>query len=170
MRRSIALHIVDGGTDDEPSVGRLAATTLAVVGSGLKFKKCCLPKVEPCSPGARNIFGVQRWDGVEGIHLLELREKGDAVCLKKSNARKRDRVARYGHIRPQMSVVPPQGQRMVTVRNRIYYSDKWKFFPDFLRDYVPQILGLDWCKAEAAKPEAERHPIITLERRRPKPT
>ena len=50
---------------------------------------------------------------------------------------------------------------MVTVRNRIYYSDKWKFFPDFLRDYVPQVLGLEWCKAEAAKPEAERHPIIT---------
>jgi hypothetical protein len=50
---------------------------------------------------------------------------------------------------------------MVTVRNRIYYSDKWKYFPDFLRDYVPQVLGLEWCKAEAAKPEAELHPIIT---------
>ena len=44
---------------------------------------------------------------------------------------------------------------------RIYYSDKWKFFPDFLRDYVPEVFGIEWCKAEAPKPEAERHPVIT---------
>jgi hypothetical protein len=42
----------------------------------------------------------------------------------------------------------------------IYYSDKWKFFPDFLRDYVPEVFGIEWCKAEAPKPEAERHPVI----------
>ncbi len=34
-------------------------------------------------------------------------------------------------------------------------------FFDFLRDYVPEVLGIDWCKAEAAKPETVRHPIIT---------
>jgi hypothetical protein len=50
---------------------------------------------------------------------------------------------------------------MMTVLNRIYYSDRWRFFSDFLRDYVPEILGIDYCKAEAAKAEAERHPIIT---------
>lgn len=30
-----------------------------------------------------------------------------------------------------------------------------------LRNYVPAVFGVDWCKAEAAKPEAQRHPIIT---------
>ena len=70
-----------------------------------------------------------------------------------------ERLARFGRIRPQISTVW-QGQRMVAVRNRIYHSDKWKFFSDFLRDYVPEVLGIDWCKAEAAKPETERHPII----------
>jgi hypothetical protein len=89
----------------------------------------------------------------------ELRVKAMEVFEEKQR-KEQERVARFGRIRPQISVVH-QGQRMVTVRNRIYYSDKWKFFPDFLRDYVPQVLGLEWCKAEAAKPEAERHPIIT---------
>jgi hypothetical protein len=89
----------------------------------------------------------------------KLREKAMRVFEEKQR-KEQERVARFGRIRPQISVVR-QGQRMVTVRNRIYYSDKWKFFPDFLRDYVPQVLGLEWCKAEAAKPEAERHPIIT---------
>lgn len=70
------------------------------------------------------------------------------------------RKARFGEIRPQISTVW-QGQRWVTVRNKVYYSDKWKFFTDFLRDYLPQVFGLEWCKAEAAKTEAERHPIIT---------
>jgi hypothetical protein len=62
---------------------------------------------------------------------------------------------------PQISTVAWQGERIVAVRNRVYRSDRWKFFPDFLRDYVPAVLGMDWCKAEAAKSEAERHPIIT---------
>jgi hypothetical protein len=74
--------------------------------------------------------------------------------------KEQERVARFGQIRPQMSVVH-QGQRLVVVRNRVYHSSKWKFFLDFLRDYAPQVLGLEWCKAEAAKPEAKRHPIIT---------
>ena len=47
------------------------------------------------------------------------------------------------------------------VRDRLYHSKKWNFFPDFLRDYVPEVLGLEWCRAEAAKPECERHPLIT---------
>ena len=71
-----------------------------------------------------------------------------------------ERVARFGQIRPQIATVW-QGQRLVAVRNRLYRSDKWRFFSDFLRDYVPEVLGIEWCKEEAAKPEAERHPIIT---------
>jgi hypothetical protein len=89
----------------------------------------------------------------------ELREKATKVFEEKQR-KEQERVARFGQIRPQMSVVH-QGQRLVVVRNRFYHSDKWKFFPDFLRDYAPQVLGLEWCRAESAKPEAERHPIIT---------
>lgn len=89
----------------------------------------------------------------------ELRAKAMQVFEEKQR-KEQERIARLGQIRPQISTVW-QGQRMVTVRNRIYHSDRWRFFPDFLRDYVPEVLGIDYCKAEAAKPEAERHPIIT---------
>ncbi|MCU1247687.1 MAG: hypothetical protein JWQ49_716 [Edaphobacter sp.] len=75
--------------------------------------------------------------------------------------KEQERVARFGQVRPQISTVVWQGERIVAVRNRIYRSARWKFFFDFLRDYVPEVLGRDWCKAEAAKPEADRHPIIT---------
>jgi hypothetical protein len=99
-------------------------------------------------------------DGIEWKEATpELREKAMKVFEEKRR-KEQERVAHFGLIRPQISVVH-QDQRMVTVRKRIYYSDKWKFFPDFLRDYVPQVLGLEWCKAEASKPEEERHPIIT---------
>jgi hypothetical protein len=83
-----------------------------------------------------------------------------AGVFEENQRKEHGRTARFGQIRPQISTVW-QGRRMVAVRNRIYHSNKWKFFPDFLRDYVPEVLGLDWCKAEAAKPETERHPIIT---------
>ena len=53
------------------------------------------------------------------------------------------------------------GKRIVAVKSRLYSSDKWKFFPDFLRHYVPEVFGIDWCKEEAGRPEAERHPVIT---------
>lgn len=124
-------------------------------GSGLKYKKCCLPKAKPPERQIMASRDGKIWKEAPP----ELREKAMRVFEEKQY-KEQERVSRFGQIRPQISVVH-KGQRMVTVRNRIYYSDKWKFFPDFLRDYVPQVLGLEWCKAEAAKPEEERHPIIT---------
>ena len=124
-------------------------------GSGKKFKKCCLPKLEPVKQRIMASKDGKVWtEAPPGLRAKAMR------VFEEKQRKERERVARFGQIRPQISVVH-QGQRMVTVRNQIYYSDKWKFFPDFLRDYVPQVLGLEWCKAEAAKPEAERHPIIT---------
>jgi hypothetical protein len=128
-------------------------------GSGLKFKRCCSPKTGPQHKPIEGRIMASKDGTVWKEATPELREKAMKVFEEKQR-KERERVARFGQIRPQMSVVH-QGQRLVVVRNRFYHSDKWKFFPDFLRDYVPQALGLEWCKAEAAKPEAERHPIIT---------
>jgi hypothetical protein len=89
----------------------------------------------------------------------ELREK--AAALFEENRRKeQERVRRFGHVRPQISTVA-FGQRVVAVGGRLYRSDTWKFFSDFLRDYVVEVLGVDWCKAETAKLEEQRHPVIT---------
>jgi hypothetical protein len=125
-------------------------------GSGLKFKKCCLLKAEPAGQRIMASKDGRVWKEAPP----ELRAKAMRVFEEKQ-CKEQKRVARFGQVRPQISTVVWQGQRIVAVRNRIYRSDRWKFFPDFLRDYVPEVLGIDWCKAEAAKPEAERHPIIT---------
>lgn len=131
-------------------------------GSGKKFKKCCLSKVEAvkAKPAKPRIMASK--DGMVWKEAPpQLSEKAMRVFEEKQR-KEQERVARFGQISPQISLVW-HGQRWVAVRNRIFYkeSEKWKYFPDFLRDYVPEVLGLEWCKAEAAKPAAERHPIIT---------
>lgn len=89
----------------------------------------------------------------------QLRAKATRFFEEKQR-KEQKRVARFGPVRPQMSSIVWEGDRIVAVRNRIYRSSRWKFFSDFLRDYVPEVIGMDWAKAEAAKPEADRHPII----------
>ena len=70
-----------------------------------------------------------------------------------------ERVARFGQIRPQISM-EFEGYRFVAVGGRLHYSKNWKFFPDFLRDFVPTVFGKEWGDAELAKPENERHPVV----------
>lgn len=70
-----------------------------------------------------------------------------------------DRVAQYGQVRAQISL-EFQGHRFVVVGGRVYYAKNWKFFPDFLRDYVPQVFGKDWWEAELAKEEREWHQLV----------
>jgi len=68
-------------------------------------------------------------------------------------------TARYGHIRPHISA-DYQGHKFVAAGKRLLYSEKWKFVPDFLRDYVPSAFAKEWGDAELAKPESERHPVV----------
>jgi hypothetical protein len=53
-----------------------------------------------------------------------------------------------------------EGRQLVAVRNRLFWSSKWKTFPDFLADYMKTILDPAWGNAEIAKPLAERHTIM----------
>jgi hypothetical protein len=71
----------------------------------------------------------------------------------------KERVATFGEIRPQISL-ELKGRRFVVVGGTLHHSDKWKFFPDFLNDFVPAIFGKEWGQTELAKPENERHPIV----------
>jgi hypothetical protein len=50
--------------------------------------------------------------------------------------------------------------QVVAVGNKIYFSTKWKTFPDFLADYIKQKIGSEWGNAEIAKRFAERHPLV----------
>ncbi len=44
--------------------------------------------------------------------------------------------------------------------SRVNHSPKWKFFSDFLLDYVPSTFGKEWGEAELSKPFEERHQIV----------
>jgi hypothetical protein len=70
-----------------------------------------------------------------------------------------DRVTQYGEIRPLISL-EHKGYTFVAVGGRLYYSQSWKYFPDFLKDYVPAVFGSQWGEAELAKPEAQRHQVV----------
>ena len=49
---------------------------------------------------------------------------------------------------------------MVAVGQKVYYSPKWKTFPDFLSEYLKIKLTPEWGNAEIAKPLQDRHPIM----------
>lgn len=51
-------------------------------------------------------------------------------------------------------------QQVIAVGNTVYFSDKWKTFPDFLSDYMKRRLDPEWGNAEIKKPLAERHPLM----------
>lgn len=128
-------------------------------GSGLKYKKCCLRKSQTLED--RILVSKNPSTGFVSVKQAPAEVRAKAVRFFEEQQRKeRDRVIRFGQVRPQISM-RFKGQRVVAVGSKIYHSDKWKFFADFLRDYVPEVFGIEWCRAEAAKPEAERHPVIT---------
>ena len=135
-----------------PKLGR---NDLCSCGSGLKFKKCCLGKAELAGQRVMASKDGRVWEEAPPA----LRTKAMRMFAEKER-KEQERVARFGQVRPQISTVVWQGDRTVAVRDRIYRSGKWKFFADFLRDYVPAVLGMDWCKAEAAKdPYLQMYPL-----------
>src|SRR6266436_7899108 len=97
-------------------------------GSRLKFKKCCLSKV------AREPEREQQNDRVPPNILAKA-----AQMFQEREIKHRAFLKRYGHVRQQVST-PAFGKRMVAVKNKIFLKD-WRFFSDFLRDYVPYIFG-----------------------------
>jgi hypothetical protein len=110
-------------------------------GSGLKYKRCHGSYAGGAS-GQASIVPQQLQNA------LEQRRAGERI-----------REAQQGLGRPIVGI-KVGGQQIVAVRNKVYFSDKWKTFPDFLADYMKQKIGSTWGNAEIAKPFADRHPII----------
>ncbi len=78
-------------------------------GSGVKYKKCC----ENREQRARM-----------------------AATLARHEAQERERVDRYGEVRPPIST-DFQDYKIVAVGNTIHWSKNWKTFPDFLQAREP---------------------------------
>ena len=106
-------------------------------GSGKKFKKCHL--------------------SVLAVPPPEISDKAMRQ-IAEHLARERQRVARFGEIRP---VITTQnwGKRFVVVRNRLHWGN-WRFFADFLDPYFCSVFGREWYEAQLATPEQMRHPAL----------
>jgi hypothetical protein len=110
--------------------------------SGLKYKKCHGSYANPAA----------RANASADARTRELFERHGAA--------ERIREQQQGLGRPIIGFKTNNGHRMVAVGSTLYWSERWKAFPDFLADYLKQKFGSDWGDAEIAKPFAERHPIL----------
>src|ERR1700693_3321529 len=100
-------------------------------GSGSKSKKCSLRKVGPVVEGEPALRAVPVFSEPK-VAPPKLRDQAMRY-FQEQRRKAQERVARFGEVRPQISTLW-KGHRFITVRNKLYYSDKWKFFAGFLRD------------------------------------
>jgi hypothetical protein len=110
-------------------------------GSGLKYKKC-----------HGSLGGAPAGKAASALPNLQ-------HVFEQMRASERIRQTQQGLGRPIIAF-KSGAQQIVAVGNKVYFSDKWKTFPDFLADFMKQKLGGDWGNAEIAKPLAERHPLM----------
>lgn len=115
-------------------------------GSDKRRKHCCYPLNIPSfrdhpkwSPGLDREFGLK---------------------FQRLEAKEHERRIMQGLGKPIISETL-SGYRIICVGSRIFYSQKWKTFVDFLFDYIIGILGVDWLKKEEAKPGSDQHPVLS---------
>ena len=79
--------------------------------------------------------------------------------LKQLEVKEHLRAKQQGLGRPIIST-EHAGGRFVAVRDKLFFSKNWKFFPDFLSDFLKDELSGEWGNAEIKKPLQERHPLM----------
>jgi len=108
-------------------------------GSGKKYKKCHAI-ASTTLPGHPSEEDIQK-------------------IFERLQASQKQRERQQGLGNPIISEVY-QGYRFVAVGSKLYSSDKWKTFHDFLTHYLKDVFGSDWGQAELKKDPEKRHPII----------
>jgi hypothetical protein len=108
-------------------------------GSGKKYKHCHGAFSAPCE------FAVPR--EIVGQKFKEL----EAVRVR--------REQQQGLGRPIIAT-KFSGRRIVSVGDRLHWSERWHTFHDFLRDFFFGHLGKAWLDAEASKATLRRHRIM----------
>ncbi|MGA3114317.1 MAG: SEC-C metal-binding domain-containing protein [Syntrophobacteraceae bacterium] len=110
-------------------------------GSGRKYKRCCGDRSNNDAP-------LPPYFSASASRFLE-RHKADELI----------RQQQQGLGRPIIAI-KFKDQQLVAAGNTLYFSPKWKTFPDFLPGYLGAVLGKEWGNAEIAKPLAERHLVV----------
>lgn len=116
---------------------------------------------QPCPCGSR-----QRYKRCCGAHTVPIHSALPASPLTRierklgeASALRHRREQQQGLGRPIISDTV-SGIRVVAVGGRLYHSENWKTFHDFLRDYLLGSLGNEWLKTEQSKPVKTRHQIL----------
>jgi hypothetical protein len=91
-------------------------------------------------------------------------ERADAH-FQKERLKEQERVATFGEIRPVIHIPDYNGYRLVAVRNRLYYSKKWKFVTDFLFEYGMSRFGKEWLEVQTGGAVFDQHPLYILRKR-----
>ena len=110
-------------------------------GTRLKYKHCCGGINSPSQSPLRTSIAE-----VADRHLQ--RHKASELV----------RTQQQGLGKPIIGV-ESNGYQLIAVKNKLHWG-KWKTFPDFLQNYIKDLLGPEWGNAELSKPLKERHPII----------
>jgi hypothetical protein len=134
-------HLVSKQPMEASEMPKIPRNSLCDCGSGRKYKKChgdVLWSPPPASP--------QELERMRHIQLA-----ANAALLQRQN--------QQGLGRPIIST-NFGSFRVIAVGGKIFRSEKWKTFHDFLIDYIIQLLDPKWFKIELGKPHAERHPIV----------
>lgn len=126
-------------------------------GAGKKYKKChgrsAFPQPLATPPPIRPL----KWS-IQPISSAAL----PPALLKRlvqEEQQEKQRVSRFGRVRPEIAT-NFRGHKFVAVGPKLYYGQNWKFFVDFLMDYLLLVLGRPWFDSEMKKLPGARHPIL----------
>ena len=114
--------------------------------SGKKYKKCCGNPLLSDKPTLRQFSPSNISPEVK--KALE-RHKADELIRKQQQGLGNPIIA-----------TKFKDQQVVAVGNTVYFSPKWKTFPDFLSYYLKSTVGEEWGNSEIKKIFEERHPIL----------
>jgi hypothetical protein len=68
-------------------------------------------------------------------------------------------LEKYGYIR-KIVHCNTEDYKLVGVGKTLLPDKQWKTFPDFLMDYLKNVLGKEWWESSICKTKSELHPII----------
>lgn len=117
-----------------------------------------MPKIgrnKPCPCGSKKKY--KHCHGFSNQLILPTEEI--KYALNRAQAAQVQRERQQGFGKPIISAVA-SGRRFVAVKSRLFHSEGWLTFHDFLGDYIKMALGVEWGQAELAKPLDQRHPIL----------
>lgn len=91
----------------------------------------------------------------------ELLDKEIKRKIEETKARQKLQEEQQGLGRAIVSTMTDQGYRIVAVGNKIFWSQKWQTFHDFLMEYIRSAIDSNgWGNEEIKKPYDDRHPIL----------